>query len=148
MLVDIDGVKCVSLCLTPCSYQSSLHRYYGLIEKVYPPRFSADQQARDAFKDSDLSEKTPDEEHLHSVGSDLNIPLQEANAQDNPELYYYWVQILELEKDKGEKSKASKTATEKDTKVIGSVMECQCNTLRYAPWCRPNFYVAGSLAIV
>ncbi|XP_006454475.1 hypothetical protein AGABI2DRAFT_197646 [Agaricus bisporus var. bisporus H97] len=112
VLVDIEGVK-----------------YYGLIEKVYPPRFSADQQARDAFKDTDLSERTLDEEQPHLYGGDLNIPIQEANTKDNPELYYYWVHILELEKDKGEKSKVAKTATEKDTKVIGSVMECQCNTL-------------------
>lgn len=106
-----------------------LFRYYGVIEKVYPPRFSSDQQARDAFKDTDPSDQTLDEEQSHLVGSDLSIPIQDANTQDSPELYYYWVHIRELEKDKGEKAKASKTI-EKDTKVIGSVMECQCNTLR------------------
>lgn len=117
------------------TYPNMLFRYYGVIEKVYPPRFSSDQQARDAFKDTDPSDQTLDEEQSHLVGSDLSIPIQDANTQDSPELYYYWVHILELEKDKGEKGRASKTI-EKDTKVIGSVMECQCNTLRSGNYCQ------------
>ncbi|KXN89866.1 Imitation switch two complex protein 1 [Leucoagaricus sp. SymC.cos] len=125
VLVDIDGVKQVTSSFLLTLYLSI---YYGLIERVYPPRFSSDQQARDAFKDTDPSNGTLDEEEPHVVGGDLSISLADANEKDSPELYYYWIHILELEKDKGERGKAAKAA-EKETKVIGSVMECQCGTL-------------------
>jgi hypothetical protein len=111
---------------------------------VYPPRFSSDQQARDAFKDSDSSDKSFEEEQPHVVGGDLNIPLSDANEKDNPELYFYWIHILEPEKDKGEKGKAAKTA-EKEPKIIGSVMECQCGTLRYTSWPRSRSQTLTSI---
>lgn len=104
VIVEIEGVK-----------------YYGLIMKVYPPRFNSDEQRRDAYEDPSLNRL---DEETHVLGADLNIPLAESNQKDDPELYYYWIYILEFEKEKGEKGKK-----EIVPKVIGSTMECHCGIM-------------------
>ncbi|KAF8740556.1 hypothetical protein AX14_008167 [Amanita brunnescens Koide BX004] len=111
VLVDISGVK-----------------YYARVEKVYPPKYSSDEKARDAHKDpSSSSASSLEDEALHVIGGDLKIPVKDANARDDPMLYYYWVHILELEKDKSHsKDKTAAREAEKDAKLIGSVMEVQC----------------------
>ncbi|KAF8634015.1 hypothetical protein AX15_001187 [Amanita polypyramis BW_CC] len=111
VLVDISGVK-----------------YYARVEKVYPPKYSSDEKARDAHKDpSSSSASSLEDEALHIIGGDLKIPIKDANARDDPILYYYWVHILELEKDKSHsKDKTAAREAEKDAKLIGSVMEVQC----------------------
>ncbi|KAG6879398.1 hypothetical protein C0992_003015 [Termitomyces sp. T32_za158] len=102
-------------------------KYYARVEKVYPPKYNADVGARDAYKDS-LSSSLEDEQP-HVIGGDLKIPTTDANVQDNPALYFYWVHIIELEKDKGhEKKQGGPKNAEKDS-AIGSLMEVQCGMM-------------------
>ncbi|KAM6498263.1 chromatin remodeling complex protein [Amanita muscaria] len=114
VLVDITGVK-----------------YYALVEKVYPPKYSSDEKARDAHKDpSSSSASSLDDEVPHVIGGDLKIPIKDANARDDPMLYYYWVHLLELEKDKSHsKDKTAAREAEKDVRLLGSVMEVQCDMM-------------------
>jgi len=107
-------------------------RYYARVEKVYPPKYSSDEKARDAHKDpSSSSASSLEDEAPHVIGGDLKTPVKEANALDDPLLYYYWVHILELEKDKSHsKDKTAAREAEKDAKLIGSVMEVQCPMMR------------------
>lgn len=67
------------------------------------------------------------------IGGDLKIPAKDANAQDDPALYFYWVHILELEKDKSHDKKQGGAAkpTDKDGTMVGSLMEVQCGMMRY-----------------
>jgi hypothetical protein len=68
----------------------------------------------------------------HVIGGDLKIPTKDAIVQDNPALYFYWVHILELEKDKShDKSKGASKSSDKDGKMVGSLMEVQCGMMRY-----------------
>ncbi|KAG6911832.1 hypothetical protein DXG01_000079 [Tephrocybe rancida] len=105
-------------------------KYYARVEKVYPPKYSADVGARDAYKEVPLSSTTSlDEDAPHVIGGDLKIPTKEANIQDNPALYFYWVHIIELEKDKShEKKQGGSKNAEKDN-AIGSLMEVQCGMM-------------------
>ncbi|KAJ7597210.1 chromatin remodeling complex protein [Mycena floridula] len=109
VVVDISGVK-----------------YYARVDRVYPPKYNLDQSARDAHKHS-IDTPTDDEEP-HSILGDLKIPAKEANALDDPTLYYYWVNILELEKDKNDKGKSVAKAGD-DGQVVGSLMEVQCGMM-------------------
>jgi bromodomain adjacent to zinc finger domain protein 1A len=108
-------------------------RYYARVEKVYPPKYSSDARARDAHKDSPSSSTSSLEDDApHILGGDLKIPTKDAIAQDNPALYFYWVHILELEKDKShDKSKGASKSSDKDGKMVGSLMEVQCGMMRY-----------------
>lgn len=107
-------------------------RYYARVERVYPPKYSSDPKARDAHKDSPSSSasSSSEDDAPHVIGGDLKIPTKDANTQDNPTLYYYWVHILELEKDKShDKSKGSFRGVE--IQLVGSLMEVQCGMMRY-----------------
>lgn len=106
-------------------------KYYARVEKVYPPKYCYDLKARDAHKDpSGSSSLSLDDEPPHVIGGDLRIPSQDAISRDDPELYYYWVHVLELEKDKShEKGKSSAKGSEKDGKMIGSLLEVQCGMM-------------------
>ncbi|KAL0950970.1 hypothetical protein HGRIS_007718 [Hohenbuehelia grisea] len=110
VLVDISGTK-----------------YYAIVDVVYPPKYSNDMKARDAYQHA-VTTQGEDQEYPHVIGSDLNVPVKDANARDDPRLYYYWVTLKELEKDKGhDKGKAA--AKEKEGSMVGSVMEVQCDML-------------------
>jgi bromodomain adjacent to zinc finger domain protein 1A len=91
--------------------------------------------ARDAHKascSSSASSSPVEDETPHLIGGDLKIPSKDANATDDPTLYFYWVHILELEKEKShEKNKSTGKNAEKDVKMIGSLMEVQCGMMRY-----------------
>ncbi|KAG6813076.1 hypothetical protein H0H92_014135 [Tricholoma furcatifolium] len=103
----------------------SEYTYYAKVERVYPPKYVGNVAARDAYKDA----TEPIEDAPHVIGGDLKIPTKDANAQDNPAHYFYWVHILELEKDKShEKKQASSKTADKDL-TIGSLMEVQCGML-------------------
>lgn len=113
---------------------STIPRYYARVEKVYPPKYSSDARARDAHKDSSSSSTSSslEDDAPHVIGGDLKIPTKDANVQDNPTLYFYWVHILELEKDKShDKNKSATRSTDKDGKMVGSLMEVQCGMMRY-----------------
>ncbi|KAF8225024.1 chromatin remodeling complex protein [Tricholoma matsutake] len=114
VLVDLSGTK-----------------YYARVEKVYPPKYSSDARARDAHKDSPSSSTSSlEDEAPHVLGGDLKILAKDAIAQDNPALYFYWVHILELEKDKShDKSKGASKSSDKDGKMVGSLMEVQCGMM-------------------
>ncbi|KAJ7102222.1 chromatin remodeling complex protein [Mycena belliarum] len=109
-------------------------KYYARIDKVFPPKYSNDTSARDAFKPniaSSSASPVEDEDPPHSLGGDLKEPVKDANARDDPNLYYYWVHIIELEKEKShdkQKSTAAKNA-EKDGKMIDSLREVQCDMM-------------------
>ncbi|KAG6842517.1 hypothetical protein C0991_000043 [Blastosporella zonata] len=105
-------------------------KYYARVEKVYPPKYSANIEARDAYKEAPLdSTSSLEDEAPHVIGGDLKIPTKEANLQDSPALYFYWVHIIELEKDKShEKKQGGSKNAEKDS-AIGSLMEVQCGMM-------------------
>ncbi|KAF9056339.1 chromatin remodeling complex protein [Panaeolus papilionaceus] len=104
-------------------------KFLARVEKVYPPKYNADANARDAHMDP-ASSSTLEDEPPHVVGGDLKTPLQEANANDNPALYYYWVHLIELERDKShEKGKSSVKITEADKRLVGSLIEVQCGMM-------------------
>ncbi|KAJ6519530.1 chromatin remodeling complex protein [Mycena sanguinolenta] len=116
VLVDLGGIK-----------------YYARVDKVFPPKYSNDTSARDAHKPSTngaSSSVLPLEEEAppHILTGDLKEPAKDANARDDPKLYYYWVHVLELEKDKAhDKQKAN--AVDKDGKMIDSLREVQCDMM-------------------
>ncbi|RDB28913.1 hypothetical protein Hypma_015347 [Hypsizygus marmoreus] len=110
VLVDLSGTK-----------------YYARVEKVYPPKYSSDVRARDAHKDSSSSSSEDDAPHV--IGGDLKIPTKDANIQDNPTLYFYWVHILELEKDKSHDKKQGAKPADKESNMVGSLMEVQCGMM-------------------
>ena len=67
----------------------------------------------------------------HVIGGDLNVHASQAQIQDNPTLYYYWVFLTELERDKShEKGKSSVKITENDKKLVGSLIEVHCGMMR------------------
>lgn len=103
------------------------------MEKVYPPKYSGDAQARDAHKDpSSSAAHSLDNETPHATGGDLKITTDEATLYDNPFRYYYWVHILELEKDKShDKGKSATKNVEKGGEMIGSLMEVRCGIMRF-----------------
>ncbi|KAJ6604346.1 chromatin remodeling complex protein [Mycena vulgaris] len=109
-------------------------KYYARIDKVFPPKYSNDTSARDAHKPNAASSSVSpieDEDPPHMLGGDLKEPVKDANARDDPKLYYYWVHILELEKEKShdkQKATAAKNA-EKDGKMIDSLREVQCDMM-------------------
>jgi bromodomain adjacent to zinc finger domain protein 1A len=72
-----------------------------------------------------------DDEPPHVIGGDLNIPVKDALTKDNPDLYYYWVYLTELERDKShEKGKGTTKITDQDKRLVGSLIEVQCNMMR------------------
>ena len=101
------------------------------MEKVYPPKYNADANARDAHKDASSS-STLDDDPPHVIGGDLKVPAKDALANDNPTLYYYWVHLTELERDKShEKGKSSTKITDADKRLVGSLIEVQCGMMRF-----------------
>ncbi|KAJ7139826.1 ATP-utilizing chromatin assembly and remodelling N-terminal-domain-containing protein [Mycena epipterygia] len=109
-------------------------KYYARVDKVFPPKYSNDTSARDAHKPNAASSSVSpieDEDPPHALGGDLKEPVKDANSRDDPKLYYYWVHIVELEKEKShdkQKSTAAKNA-EKDGKMIDSLREVQCDMM-------------------
>jgi len=78
------------------------------------------------------SSSTLDDDPPHVIGGDLRIPIQQTLLNDNPTLYYYWVHLTELERDKShEKGKATTKITEGDKKLVGSLIEVHCGMMRW-----------------
>jgi hypothetical protein len=106
-------------------------RYYARVDKVYPPKYSFDEKARDAHKDASSSSYLSVNDPPHVIGGDLRIPTKEATAKDDPSMYFYWVHVTELEKDKShEKGKSSVKNNDKETNLVGSLIEVQCGIMR------------------
>ena len=70
-------------------------------------------------------------EEPHSFTSDLKISAKEFNAIDPPDKYYYWVTILEPEKDKSHDKAKTTQEKAKEEEAIGSLMEVTCHLMRY-----------------
>ena len=130
ILVDISGTKSVAL---PLLFPLLLtcFRYHARIEKVFPPKYSSNVDARDAIGKGEASSSALEEEGPpHTIGGDLSIPVKDSVAKDDPCSYFYWVTLLELERDpNNRRSKAP--PPQKDDQMIGSVMEVQCGMMRY-----------------
>ena len=108
------------------NFLTSRHRYFARVDRVYPPKYNADPKARDAHMDNPSSSSL-DDDPPHLVGCDLKISNEEAIVNDNPALYYYWVYLTELERDKShEKAKTSMN----DKPLVGSLIEVSCKTMR------------------
>jgi hypothetical protein len=66
---------------------------------------------------------------IHNLSGDLKIPAKDVNAKDDPAKYFYKVQILEEQNEKSHEK--SKTTAKDRAKWNGSLMEVQCNVMRY-----------------
>ncbi|KAF5382960.1 hypothetical protein D9757_006384 [Collybiopsis confluens] len=104
-----------------------------VVHTVYPPKYSYDVAARDANKpdaEKTSNENGPraiDEEEPHQIYGDLKLLVKEVNSRDDPFMYYYWVSIIELERDKGDKGKSTKAPD--GVEMVGSLMEVQCGRM-------------------
>lgn len=109
-------------------------RFYGMVETVYTPRYYNDVDARDSRKDSRNSSDSPrpELEEPHMITGDLKIPAKDFNDSDPPDRYFYWVQILEPEKDKSHDKAKSAQDKAKMEESVGSLMEVTCHLMRYA----------------
>jgi hypothetical protein len=73
------------------------------------------------------SSSSLDDDPPHVIGGDLKISNEEAHVNDHPELYFYWVYLTELERDKShEKAKTSMI----DKPLVGSLIEVSCKSMR------------------
>ncbi|KAJ7071546.1 ATP-utilizing chromatin assembly and remodelling N-terminal-domain-containing protein [Mycena amicta] len=115
ILVDLGGVK-----------------YGARVEKVFTPKYNQDTTARDTYKPSTPGGKSSEfpegEDPPHAITGDLKEPAKDANARDDPKLYYYWVHILEFERGKGDSAKAAAKDSE-NGKMIDSIREVQCEMM-------------------
>lgn len=109
---------------------NAIARYYAKVEKVYPPKYVNDPDARDAHKDLPFDDSPNGKDCPHVIGANLKIAVKDAVAQDDPNLYFYWVHVTELERDKSRESKAMAAKAEKDLQMVGSLMEVQCGMLK------------------
>jgi hypothetical protein len=73
------------------------------------------------------SSSSLDDDPPHLIGGDLKLSNEEAIANDNPALYFYWVYLTELERDKSHE----KAKTLNDKPLVGSLIEVTCKTMRY-----------------
>ncbi|KAF9535857.1 chromatin remodeling complex protein [Crepidotus variabilis] len=113
ILIDLAGIK-----------------YYARVDKVYPPKYHADPKARDAHMDPASSSNLDKNDPPHVIGGDLKTSSVDALNKDNPALYYYWVYLTELERDKShEKNKSGTKITEQDKKLVGSLIEVHCGMM-------------------
>lgn len=108
-------------------------RYYARVVQVFPPRPTTAQSPANG-QASSSSSTTSDEEALpiHKVAEDLTVPIKEANDRDDPERYYYKVQILE--EDKSGPGKANEKTKGKEvpkSKYSGSLMDVRCVDMRF-----------------
>jgi len=109
-----------------------------VVQKVHPPKCPTDQlrpepEASSSTTPASAMSPVSDEElPVHKVGGDLKIPTKDAVAQDDPTRYFYWVRIMELEKERShEKGKAAAKALIQSGELLtGSLMEVQCGVMR------------------
>jgi bromodomain adjacent to zinc finger domain protein 1A len=114
------------------------YRYYAHVREVHPPRRplkdarSVDSQASSSTLPASNGFGTPDDDNLHKLGGDLKIPAKDAVAQDDPALYTYRVQLMELEKERShEKGKAAvKALIQTGEALTGSYMDVECSVMR------------------
>ncbi|KAI0704894.1 chromatin remodeling complex protein [Cytidiella melzeri] len=105
-------------------------KYYARIVQVFPPRPTLAAPNRQA---SSSSSTISDEENtpIHKIAEDLKTPLADSITRDDPNKYYYKIQILE--EDKSAKSGGGNKGKEssKTSKYSGSLMDVRCSDMRY-----------------
>ena len=112
-------------------FPNPYNRYHARVDKVYPPKYNDDPKARDAHIDPTAT-STLDDDPPHVISGDLKTPIAEIITRDDPALYYYWVYLTELERDKShEKGKSTTKPTENDKKLVGSLIEVTCKKMRH-----------------
>ncbi|KAI0094698.1 chromatin remodeling complex protein [Irpex rosettiformis] len=106
-------------------------KYYARVVQVFPPRSSIVISVNSNRQASSSSSTISDEDTvpIHKVAEDLKIPLADSIARDDPNKYYYKIQILE--EDKGNKSTGVTKGkeTSKTSKYSGSLMDVRCADL-------------------
>jgi bromodomain adjacent to zinc finger domain protein 1A len=146
VFVDIQGDKFVypPTPYTLHSLMPDISRFWATVVQVFPPKLAGTDVAGPSTAaptnhaststptspESDLSPMSDDEpQPIHNLSGDLKIPAKDVNAKDDPFKYFYKVQILE---EQNEKSQEKSRTTAKDrAKWNGSLMEVQCNVMRY-----------------
>ena len=91
-----------------------------------PP--NANRQASSSSSTISDEETTP----IHKAAEDLKISLADSIARDDPNKYYYKIQIVE--EDKGAKAGPGNKGKEpsKPSKYSGSLMDVRCSDMRCA----------------
>lgn len=120
-------------------------RYYAQVVQVFPPRHAQipARQSPDA-QASSSSSPLSDEEPIHKIAEDLKISVKDATIRDDPNKYYYKVQILEEEKQpgSGKGTERTKAKEPKATKWSRSLMDTRCGDMRcvllFCDRCRNN----------
>lgn len=115
-------------------------RYYARVVQVFPPRASLpgsnSRESPIGHASSSSSSSTSDEESIpiHKVAEDLKVPVSESIVRDDPNKYYYKIQILEEDKSHGAKAgERMKSKEASKSKYSGSLMDVRCSDMRYAP---------------
>lgn len=112
-------------------------RYYARVVQVFPPRSSlpgSNSRASPSSHASSSSSSVSDEESIpiHKIAEDLKIPVSDAIARDDPDKYYYKIQILEEDKSHGAKAgERTKGKEATKSKYSGSLMDVRCTDMRY-----------------
>ncbi|KAA1468659.1 hypothetical protein DENSPDRAFT_857445 [Dentipellis sp. KUC8613] len=106
-------------------------KFLARIVEVFPPRTNATSSPMKT-EAADQSPVASSSNHvksgplpLHVIGGNLKIPVKEANAADDPNKYYYRLQILEEDRPEG-RDKLAASVKEARAKWSGSLMEVQC----------------------
>ena len=107
------------------------HRYFARVVQVFPPRPVHIPASPEPQASTSASPLSSDDEPIHKIAEDLNVPVKDSVAKDDPNRYYYKVQILEEEKQPGA-AKHSVTKSGKQNKYSGSLMDVQCRDMGYA----------------
>lgn len=138
--VDVQGDKCVLFhFLSSWSpTQRHLPRFFARVVEVFPPRPPSPPKPDTTPVASTSSQPPPSPPKppcppIHNISGDLKVPAKEVNATDDPQKYYYKVQLLEEEKSESARDKMAAYAKEARAKWTGSLMEVQCPVMRYVP---------------
>lgn len=116
--------------------------------QVFPPRSSIQPSVSTshsalngqaaASSSSTSSSSLSDEQDMipiHKVAEDLKVSVADSIARDDPQKYYYKIQILEEDKSHGGKGSGSTAGSKgKETgksKYSGSLMDVKCSDMRY-----------------
>lgn len=105
-------------------------RYFARVVQVFPPRPVHIPSSPEPQASTSASPLSSDDEPIHKIAEDLRVSVNDSVAKDDPNRYYYKVQILEEERQPG----ATKHATSKSgkqNKFSGSLMDVQCRDMGY-----------------
>ncbi|KAH8100647.1 chromatin remodeling complex protein [Cristinia sonorae] len=102
-------------------------KYFARVVQVFPPRPTNPQPSPEPEASTSASPLPPDDEPIHKIVEDLTVPVKDSVSKDDPNKYYYKVQILEEERQPGTGKSGSKAG--KQNKFSGSLMDVQCRDM-------------------